>query len=143
MDRRRIYCKWKASQILKALKEGKIPTPGGAGEDVVTGMPSSNDAAAPAPAPEATGMPSSSGGGGGGGGYGGGTDESKYDPSTRPRTPVPSAAGPRRSGSGGGRAMEGNMADAMEHCKFALRALEKKDVDLAVQKLHEALQQLT
>ncbi|CAM9939630.1 unnamed protein product, partial [Ectocarpus sp. 13 AM-2016] len=34
MDRRRIYCKWKASQILKALKEGKIPTPGGAGEDV-------------------------------------------------------------------------------------------------------------
>ncbi|CAB1115375.1 unnamed protein product [Ectocarpus sp. CCAP 1310/34] len=260
MDRRRIYCKWKASQILKALKEGKIPTPGGAGEDVVTGMPSGNDAAAPAPAPEATEIPSSSGGGGGGGsfgggGYGGGTDESKqndplaglipeapkdnpflspsptheeeaaaaavdatppasspyhqpqpygggggpgpeaaaaagypgvaapspyarpgppapepapyvapvapapspyaapapapaaprprYDPSTRPRTPVPSPAGPRRSGSGGGRVMEGNMADAMEHCKFALRALEKKDVDLAVQKLHEALQQLT
>ena len=34
MDRRRIYCKWKASQILKAIKEGKTPTPGGAGEDV-------------------------------------------------------------------------------------------------------------
>ncbi|CAN0341721.1 unnamed protein product, partial [Hapterophycus canaliculatus] len=34
MDRRRIYCKWKASQILKAIKEGRVPTPGGAGEDV-------------------------------------------------------------------------------------------------------------
>lgn len=33
-DRRRIYCKWKASQILKAVKEGRTPTPGGAGEDV-------------------------------------------------------------------------------------------------------------
>lgn len=49
--RRRVYCKWKASQILKALKEGRTPTPGGVGEDVQTGMPSAG------------------GGGGGGGGY--------------------------------------------------------------------------
>lgn len=34
MHRRRIYCKWKASQILKDLKEGRAPTPGGAGEEV-------------------------------------------------------------------------------------------------------------
>ena len=33
-SRRRVYCKWKASQILKAIKEGRTPTPGGAGEDV-------------------------------------------------------------------------------------------------------------
>lgn len=39
--------------------------------------------------------------------------------------------------------MEGNMADAIEHCRFAIRALEKKDVDLAVQRLHEALEQIT
>ena len=34
MSRRRMYCKWKASEILKAIKEGRAPTPGGAGEDV-------------------------------------------------------------------------------------------------------------
>ncbi|CAN0341679.1 unnamed protein product, partial [Hapterophycus canaliculatus] len=46
-----------------------------------------------------------------------------YDPSARPRTPVPSASGSRRSGGGGGgggRPMEGNMADALEHCRFAV-----------------------
>lgn len=35
------------------------------------------------------------------------------------------------------------MADAIEHCRFAIRALEHKDVDLAVHKLHEALGQLS
>lgn len=34
MDRRRIYCKWKAGDILKAVKEGRAPTPGGVGEEV-------------------------------------------------------------------------------------------------------------
>lgn len=61
---------------------------------------------------------------------------------TRPRTPLPSASGPRRSGVGG-RPQEGNMADAMEHTRFALRALEFKDVELAVQELQEALRQIT
>ncbi|CAM9310980.1 unnamed protein product [Choristocarpus tenellus] len=40
-DRRRVYCKWKAAEILKALKEGRTPTPGGLGEEVLTGMPPS------------------------------------------------------------------------------------------------------
>lgn len=66
----------------------------------------------------------------------------EYSPQPpRPRTPVPSSAGPRRAG--GSRPMEGNMADAMEHCRFAIRALEHKDVELAVQKLQEALRQIT
>lgn len=39
--------------------------------------------------------------------------------------------------------MEGNMADAMEHCRFAIRALEHRDIQLAVQKLQEALRQIT
>lgn len=59
----------------------------------------------------------------------------------RPRTPVPSASGPRRTA--GGRALEGNLADAMEYCRFAIRALEHKDVDLAVERLQEALRQIT
>ena len=28
-DNRRIYCKWKATEILKAIREGRSPTPGG------------------------------------------------------------------------------------------------------------------
>mmetsp|Transcript_20697 Transcript_20697/g.30032 ORF Transcript_20697/g.30032 Transcript_20697/m.30032 type:complete len:381 (+) Transcript_20697:231-1373(+) len=28
-ERKRIYCKWKATEILKAIKEGRIPEPGG------------------------------------------------------------------------------------------------------------------
>ena len=28
-----VYCKWKATEILKAIKEGRTPTPGGYGED--------------------------------------------------------------------------------------------------------------
>ena len=39
-ERRRIYCKWKATDILNAVKEGRMPTPGGfvesADEDVVS-----------------------------------------------------------------------------------------------------------
>jgi vacuolar protein sorting-associated protein VTA1 len=37
-DKKRIvYCKWKATEILKALREGRTPTPGGYGEDEVAG----------------------------------------------------------------------------------------------------------
>ena len=60
----------------------------------------------------------------------------------RPRTPVPSGSGSRRSGSRG-KPQEGNLADAIEHCRYAIRALEHKNVDLAVQKLQDALQQIT
>lgn len=83
--------------------------------------------AAPAPAPAAPARP-------------------RYSPAPeRPKTPVPLPSGARRSGGGGAgsKPMEGNMADAMEHCRYAIRALEHKDVNLAVQKLQEALQQLT
>ena len=38
-DKKRIlYCKWKATEILKAIKEGREPTPGGYGDDVVDNM---------------------------------------------------------------------------------------------------------
>lgn len=67
-----------------------------------------------------------------------------YSPTPpRPKSPVPSSAGLRRSGGGGVRPQEGNMADAMEHCRFAIRALEHRDVEMAIQKLQEALRQIT
>lgn len=66
-----------------------------------------------------------------------------YTPApARPRTPVPKATGSRRAGAKG-KAMEGNMADAMEYCRYAIRALEHKKVDEAVERLQEALRQLT
>jgi vacuolar protein sorting-associated protein VTA1 len=38
-DKKRIlYCKWKATEILKAIKEGREPTPGGYGDDVMDSM---------------------------------------------------------------------------------------------------------
>ena len=38
-DKKRIlYCNWKATEILKAIKEGREPTPGGYGDDVVDNM---------------------------------------------------------------------------------------------------------
>merc|ERR1711937_270232 len=30
-----VYCKWKSTEILKAIKEGRTPTPGGYGEETV------------------------------------------------------------------------------------------------------------
>mmetsp|Transcript_15124 Transcript_15124/g.31262 ORF Transcript_15124/g.31262 Transcript_15124/m.31262 type:complete len:236 (+) Transcript_15124:596-1303(+) len=32
-----VYCKWKATEILKAIKEGRTPTPGGYGEEANKG----------------------------------------------------------------------------------------------------------
>ncbi|CAM9822838.1 unnamed protein product, partial [Ectocarpus sp. 4 AP-2014] len=65
-----------------------------------------------------------------------------------PAEPYPGATAPHvvpsdARSSIGGRAMEGKMADAMEHCRFAIRALEFGDADSAAQKLRGALQKLT
>ncbi|CAN0554001.1 unnamed protein product [Ectocarpus sp. 12 AP-2014] len=65
-----------------------------------------------------------------------------------PAAPCPGATAPHAVPSDarssiGGRAMEGKMADALEHCRFAIRALEFRDADSAAQKLREALQKLT
>lgn len=54
-DRKRVYCKWKATEILKAIKEGRKPTPGGYGEYDPSGdesegaMKDTGMAAGPAP----------------------------------------------------------------------------------------------
>lgn len=38
-----VYCKWKATEILKAIKEGRTPTPGGYGEENNSGLGENND----------------------------------------------------------------------------------------------------
>ena len=43
-ERRRIYCKWKATDILNAVKEGRMPTPGG-----FVGSADENDGVSPFP----------------------------------------------------------------------------------------------
>jgi len=45
-----VYCKWKATEILKAIKEGRTPTPGGYGEesnDSDAGPPADDDEETP------------------------------------------------------------------------------------------------
>ena len=61
-EQRRLYCKWKATEILNAIKEGRTPTPGGYQQEeeddeygglpsISDGMPSINEDLPP-PAPE-------------------------------------------------------------------------------------------
>jgi len=38
-EQRRVYCKWKANDILKAIKEGRTPTPGGYQQEKMDEMP--------------------------------------------------------------------------------------------------------
>uniref|UniRef100_A0A7S1ZCU8 Vta1/callose synthase N-terminal domain-containing protein n=1 Tax=Trieres chinensis TaxID=1514140 RepID=A0A7S1ZCU8_TRICV len=43
-DEKRVYCKWKATEILKAIREGRKPTPGGFGETEEDGATGREDA---------------------------------------------------------------------------------------------------
>mmetsp|Transcript_25056 Transcript_25056/g.53409 ORF Transcript_25056/g.53409 Transcript_25056/m.53409 type:complete len:364 (+) Transcript_25056:278-1369(+) len=38
-----VYCKWKATEIIKAIKEGRTPTPGGYGEENNSSLGEDND----------------------------------------------------------------------------------------------------
>ena len=213
--KRVVYAKWKATDILKAIKEGRKPTPGGYGEEDINpvseeGEKDADDVAEsnvaqdtsttvvetvnedeeeevsatePTVRPPVTeeseeveagtevelGPPPS---------YpGGGFDDVVQPPPpesapsapppvvrppmtfTPPPVPPPMpapptikpqapAAPPKKSGFfglGGGRknkASKAELADAIELTKFALAALEEKDVDLATDRLKKALQAL-
>lgn len=52
LKKKYVYCKWKSTEILKAIKEGRTPTPGGYGEeetiDVDNGIEEATEEAAPA-----------------------------------------------------------------------------------------------
>jgi vacuolar protein sorting-associated protein VTA1 len=127
-----IYAKWKAADILKALKEGRKPTPGGKGgsddfqEDTHAPPPV---AATKASSPVST------------------THEDV--PVARPAqtthasvTPPPSTSDTRRTATFTRQASslsKPRKADCLEYIKFARAALEADDVALTVERLQAAL----
>jgi vacuolar protein sorting-associated protein VTA1 len=171
-EKKSFYAKWKATDILKAIREGREITPGGFGEDlnqdneeeeepevetggnVVTNEEeeeeepveegtevSFNEAFAPPPP------------------YPGMTEQaqppSAPQASFRQPKPVPVPA-PKKApsskggfmggmfgGKGKGKYSKAVLGDAKELTKFALKALNEKDGDLAVERLQQALEALT
>ena len=162
-EKKSFYAKWKATDILKAIREGKEVKPGGYGEE---------------PQEEEVEV-----GGDDGGGMGmgnnmeqdepaeAGTEVSINDPIPPPppysstqqpiappinhepdpvSMPVPVPAPTKRFGMFGGGGGKGKtkyskavLGDAKELTKFALKALSEKDGDLAIQRLQEALNVLS
>ncbi len=160
-EKKSFYAKWKATDILKAIREGREIKPGGFGEDPqedekdgeqegianddneeppaeegtevsinggalppppYPGNEPSHPASAPAyvePVPVPKPQPSPSSGGGFMGGIFGG------------------------SGGGKGKYTKAVLGDAKELTKFALKALNDKDGDLAIERLQQALEILT
>lgn len=179
-QKKSFYAKWKATDILKAIKEGREVKSGGYGEDLED---KDDEIEVAAVEPEAPLPPSLEGTEVG---MDGRTQPSFREPSSPPPPayndvesvadnpppmaphvpkpplnnfappikpmPVPAPAPAPSSGGGfmsnffGGGASSSNsryskevLADAKELTKFALKALESKDGDLAAQRLREAL----
>lgn len=161
-EKRSFYAKWKSTDILKAIREGREVTPGGYGEDTqeeeeeIGGgeMVNDNEYEEPAEA---------------------GTEVSINDPMGVPPpppyssfqqpiappiepdpvpmpvpSPVPAKSPPKGrfgmfggGGKGKGKYTKAVLGDAKELTKFAMKALGEKDGDLAIQRLQEALEVLT
>merc|ERR1711933_310689 len=191
------YCKWKSTEILKAIKEGRTPTPGGYGEESVgmkegeeeeetVGEDSSGDEMTEKiPTPK---IPVDDNGDGEESGDEEGTEVQLGPPPAYPtgiepvEPPIPPAPPmepplnipkppinftlpppapppsvpvarsqvekPKKTFFGLGKkksnkkASKTEIADATELTRFALAALEEKDVNLAAQRLQQALQVL-
>lgn len=140
------YAKWKAAEILKAIKDGRDPTPGGFGEGVniadsgipqseagpkkLTHQPSLEDLIPAAP--------------------GTGSDPSKTSiskmvaPAPAQPTPAQAKQPPMRSSAGGAATKNADkINDAKELCRFAMASLNSKDTQTAIQHLEHALSILT
>mmetsp|Transcript_19491 Transcript_19491/g.24543 ORF Transcript_19491/g.24543 Transcript_19491/m.24543 type:complete len:294 (-) Transcript_19491:204-1085(-) len=149
-EKKSFYAKWKATDILKAIREGREIKPGGFGEDPLEHDDDKEDGEAEeAPAEQGTeisitgaAMPPPP--------YPG------YEPvvPAAPFQPVPvpkpatggfmgGLFGGGSSGGGRGKYTKEVLGDAKELTKFALTALNDKDGDLAIERLQQALEVLT
>lgn len=157
-EKKSFYAKWKSTDILKAIREGREVKPGGFGEDPEGGgtedeqISGGNDESEEAPTEEGTEV-SMTGGALPPPPYPG--NETSH-PATAPTyvKPVP-APKPQPSSSGGGfmsgffggggngKYTKAVLGDAKELTKFALKALNEKDGDLAIERLQQALDVLT
>lgn len=139
------YAKWKATDILKAIKEGREPTPGGPAhtESVELGMSSLEIPVAPSASSHTAAPPKDD-------------DLVREMPpdyvtiERSPPVPVVDSPVPRevhkqkqtpltKSASIG----DIQVADALEYARFAVAALEANDIALAVERLQGALGTLT
>mmetsp|Transcript_18829 Transcript_18829/g.33999 ORF Transcript_18829/g.33999 Transcript_18829/m.33999 type:complete len:250 (+) Transcript_18829:38-787(+) len=170
IEAKKTYAKWKATEILKCIKEGRPIVPGGPGEE--PGAAQSDDFGIPSAPSGATGggdlnLPSIGGPAGTppapafGGASGGPAAPPSYPGPSQPAAPPsyqPAPAAPRypaaantSAGFGAshqyvppapntGPATQEQIADAIELAKFAIRALEHKQVPVGIEKLQQALQ---
>eukprot|EP00617_Octactis_speculum_P016837 CAMPEP_0185753062 /NCGR_PEP_ID=MMETSP1174-20130828/11813_1 /TAXON_ID=35687 /ORGANISM="Dictyocha speculum, Strain CCMP1381" /LENGTH=293 /DNA_ID=CAMNT_0028430753 /DNA_START=21 /DNA_END=902 /DNA_ORIENTATION=- len=155
IEEKKMYSKWKSAEILKAIKEGRPIRPGGPNEELPPVVDDVPEAPSNFPAPSTFG---NSGGGGGAEQDSTTTTSSSYqEPAPRatnssPTAPPPYVApatapaasrGNRPDGRGGsGGRNKDQIDDAIELAKFAIRALEHKEIDLACERLQSALSRL-
>lgn len=127
------YAKWKATDILKAIKEGRRPSPGGPAdeaEEPAEPKASRDDEESPPPVYEDV-LP-------------GPAPASQVPPPVVVPAPektvraVPTAP-PQKLRHADSTLGEAQLADALEYAKFAVAALEAKDIGLAVDRLRGAL----
>ena len=170
IDKKRKYCKWKAAEILKALKEGTpIPKSGGIGEEEKTAEESKADAERKAsPPPEAASskadddgwdIPAAPTGAGKKNPFVPPPEDKFVPPPQQPTNPPPvyqppvyqPAAAPapsksifssKKSETKGGGTSADKLKDAIELTKFGLAALETREIDIAKDRLRAALEAL-
>ncbi|KAJ8598093.1 hypothetical protein CTAYLR_005570 [Chrysophaeum taylorii] len=134
VDEKCRYAKWKAADILKALKEGRAPSSGGPADllppiDQPDPPPYADipPVVAPSTSPVAATAPSM-------------PVVDPAPPVVVPAPPVvvpaPPSAPPRLAR---GETSEAQIADAIEYSKFAIAALEARDIPLAAMRLQAAL----
>jgi len=151
-ENKRKYCKWRASEILKAVKSGSdLPQPVDEEEEAKEEEEEEEKGEAKSEAKDALddfGIPEAPVGrrdtGVGGDFKTMDVDDVPSAPVYTPApTPAPAASSSWFSKKAPGRVSNESVADATELTTFALAALKTKDVDLARQRLKEALQALS
>jgi len=169
VSKRKLYAKWKAGEILKAVKEGRQPEPGGYGErgdeegmeSAPTSLPGAPKdegpaaaaaAAASAPATATSPPTPASLGSVGATTVAPAVGPAAPAPATAPAAapaaptslptipvPAPAAAAAVSSGRSTGRVTQAQLDDAHQLCQFALAAIKVKDANLSIQRMEQAI----
>jgi vacuolar protein sorting-associated protein VTA1 len=132
-----LYAKWKATEILRAVKEGRKPAPGGPGDHAPSQAAEEEPEQPPPPQAPPRNVQSSSP-----------AAPAPPAPSPPPPPPVayPVASAPAQLVVPRGQALSSlpkeRRQDALEYIKFAKVAVEQDKVDLAISRLEAALKLL-
>jgi len=132
-----LFAKWRATEILKAIKEGRPPIPD-EDEDLKQGIDEEDDEDdMPPPAPTGKPQPRD---------FGLEDDDADEEEeraiSRKPAKSKPKRNVSRQNSAGASGLTEEQKADAAEYTRFALRAIETDDIKIAIQHLESALREL-